>query len=532
LIFDKFGELGSAAGVLHYLKDHRVLIGVRPHRGADRNQLVWRRPNRATLLGMLHHPVYAGAYVYGRRTTDPRKRIPGRRGSGRAWAPTEQWDVLIRDRLPAYITWEQYEANQSRLRDNSSKYGRGTPRGGSLLSGIVTCGRCGKHMSVSYADRSKARFTCDAARNQWGEPQCQALTARPLETLIVGQVLLALEPASLELSTAVVDQVEAERKRLLKHHQQNVERGCYEAERAWRQYTQAEPEHRLVARDLERRWEAALAAKRDAEETLEYFRRAHPTRLTDTDRDRIRELATNVPAIWHAATTQQSDRKEIVRQIIERVEVCVVNGTERVEVAIHWAGGYESRHEIRRTVSCYRRLSNGAAVLRRVSELKRLGLPHAEVARRLNAEGFHAPRGDSFSSPMVAFLCKCARQAKLLAPVSRSDRRTQAAGTETGTGSLDCWRARHLAKRLEIPATTLNTWRRRGWIDARHWGGLWVYWANREEIKRLSALRDHPRVALTQVPSGLTRPIDRPLWPASMDESSSSCQTRGNSGGP
>ena len=224
LIFDKFRELNSAAGVLHYLKDHRILLGVRPHRGAERNQLVWRRPNRATLLCMLHHPVYAGAYVYGRRTTDPRKQIPGRRGSGRAWAPTDQWEVLIHDQLPAYITWERYEANQSRLRDNSSKYGRGTPRGGSLLSGLVTCGRCGKHMSISYADRSKARLTCDAARNQWGEPQCQSLAARPLETLVVGQVLLALEPASLELDIAVVGQVEAERKRLLQHHQQNVER--------------------------------------------------------------------------------------------------------------------------------------------------------------------------------------------------------------------------------------------------------------------------------------------------------------------
>lgn len=532
LIFDKFAELGSAAGVLHYLKDRRILIGVRPHRGANRNQLVWRRPNRATLLGMLHHPVYAGAYVYGRRTTDPRKRIPGRRGSGRAWAPTEQWDVLIHDRLPAYITWEQYEANRSRLRDNSSKYGRGTPRGGSLLSGIVTCGRCGKRMSVSYADRTKARFTCDAARNHWGEPQCQALTARPLETLVVGQTLRALEPASLELSIAVVDQVEAERKRLLQHHHQNVERASYEADRAWRQYTQVEPENRLVARDLERRWEAALTAKREAEETLDHFRRAHPTRLTDTDRNRIRELATNVPAIWYAGTTQQSDRKEILRQIITSVNVSVINGSERVEVAIHWAGGYESRHEIRRTVSSYDRLTEGAEVLRRVSELKRMGLPHAEVAECLNAEGFRAPRGDSFTPPMVTFLCKRARQAKLLPPVSKSEGRTQGATTETDAGQQDCWRARHLAKRLEIPATTLNTWRRRGWVHARRWAGLWLYWANCEELERLSDLRNHPRAALTQIPHTLTRPSDRPLWPTNIDKGDMLDQPPDNSSGP
>jgi DNA invertase Pin-like site-specific DNA recombinase len=130
LIFAKFAELGSASAVLQYLNQQRIQIGLRPHRGFDRDRLVWRRPNRATLLGMLHHPVYTGAYVYGRRMTDPRKRVPGRRGSGRAWAPTDEWDVLRRDQLPRYITWQQYETNQERLRENSKKYGRGVVLGG------------------------------------------------------------------------------------------------------------------------------------------------------------------------------------------------------------------------------------------------------------------------------------------------------------------------------------------------------------------------------------------------------------------
>ncbi len=516
LIFDKFQELGSVAAMLRYLKDHRIRVGVRSHRGPERGQLVWRRPNRATLLGMLHHPLYAGAYVYGRRMTNPRKQVPGRRGSGRAWATAEQWDVLIRDQLPAYIPWEQYESNQRRLRDNSTKYGRGTPHGGgSLLSGIVSCGRCGKHMSVSYADRSKARFTCDAARNQWGEPQCQALTAHPLETLIAAQVLLALEPASLELSLAAADQIEAERKRLQQHHQENVERATYEVERAWRQYTQVEPEHRLVARDLERRWEAALAAKRETEEALDQFRRAHPTRLTDSERDRIRELATNVPAIWQADTTQQSDRQEIVRQLIERVEVTVVDGTERVEVILHWAGAYESRHEIRRTVSSYQRLAEGPRVLQRVSELKQQGLSHAEVARRLNAESFRAPRGERFSVPMVTFLCRRARHAGLLPPVSQLKQEPQSA-TTMDVGPISYWRGGLLAKKLNLPASTLNTWRRRGWIHARPCGGHWLYWANGQELERLSALRNQPRAVLTRAPTNLTTPTRQPSWPTSI----------------
>jgi DNA invertase Pin-like site-specific DNA recombinase len=506
LIFDKFAELGSAAGVLHYLRGQRILLGLRPHRGIERDQLVWRRPNRATLLGMLHHPVYAGAYVYGRRMTNPRKRVPGRRGSGRAWAPPDQWNVLLRDQLPGYITWDQYEANQLRLRQNSTKYGRGAANGGSVVSGIVTCGRCGKHMSVSYADRSKARFTCDAARNQWGEPQCQALTARPLEALVARQVLLVLEPASLELSLAAADQIETERARLLQHHQQDVQRAVYEVDRAWRQYTQVEPEHRLVARELERRWESALATQRAAEDALDQFRCEQPTRLSDGERNAIRELARDIPAIWNAGTTHQAERQQIVRHLIERVEVTVMGGTERVEVTIHWAGGYESRHEIRRTVSSYHRLAEGERILRRVSELKLQCLPHHEVARCLNDEGLRAPRGEHFTVPMVSFLCRRARQAGYLPVISIPEVPAAPVGN-------DCWRSKTLSDHLGVPATTLNTWRRRGWIHACRCGGRWLYWADATELKRLSTLLRRPRAHLKPVAKALTTPTSAPTWP-------------------
>src|SRR5271157_1712752 len=178
LIFAKFAELGSACAVLRYLRERQIRVGMRPHRRAEQGQLVWRRPNSATLQGMLHHPIYAGAYVYGRRTSDPRKRIPGRRGTGRAWAAPEDWQVLLKDQLPAYITWEQYETNQRRLRDNSSKFGRGAPRNGcAVLGGLVVCGRCGRRMNVCYPDRSNARFIRRPQRPQTTSPPS---TAQPL----------------------------------------------------------------------------------------------------------------------------------------------------------------------------------------------------------------------------------------------------------------------------------------------------------------------------------------------------------------
>jgi DNA invertase Pin-like site-specific DNA recombinase len=499
LIFATFAELGSVASVLRYLRQRHIQVGVREHRGPERGRLLWRRPNSATLQGMLHHPIYAGAYVHGRRMTNPRKRVPGRRGSGRAWATPADWDVLLKDRLPAYISWEQYQTNQRRLRDNSTKYGRGAPReGGTVLAGLVVCGRCGRRMSASYPDRSKVRFTCDAARNHWGDPQCQALGGRPLETLVTRQVLLALEPVSLELSLAAVDQIEQERQRLERQQQQSLERTRYEAERARRQYAAVEPEHRLVVRELERRWEAALQEQRQAEEALERFRHEQPLRLTEDQRQRIRDLATSLPTLWHLRTTKAAERQMIVRQLIEQVEVSVIDRSERVGVAIRWAGGYQSRHEILRTVAAYRSLQDSERLLDRVIELKQQGLSHPEVAHCLNAEGFRAPQSDCFSTAMISFLWvrahrtgRVPKQAQPLAP---------------------SWRGGALARQLGIPAATLNTWRRRGWVQARRRGGWWIYWADDPELTRLSRLRRHPRAALQRAPAELTTPVGVPPW--------------------
>lgn len=498
LIFEKFAELGSVAAVLRYLNEHQLRIGMREHRGPLRGTLVWKRPNSATLQGMLHHPIYAGAYVYGRRKTDPRRRVPGKRGSGRAWASPEEWQVVIHDRLPAYITWEQYEANQKKLRENSTRFGSGAPRGRAWLAGRVVCGRCGKQMSVSYAGSSKARFTCDSDRNHLGLPQCQALTAEPLEALVTKQLLIALEPASLELSLQAAENVESERRRLERHYMQSVDRATYEADRAWRQYTAVEPENRLVACELERRWEAALEVHKEAQEQLDRFRRELPPRLTESERNRIAALATDIPALWFANSTETTDRQAILRTLIERIEVTVVNGTELADVKLCWAGGYRSEHQIRRAVRSYSKLENGGQVLARVVELRRQGYSHREVAQQLNEEGYRAPRGEAFTEAMASFLWRRAPHA---------DRESK-----PFTLPKDQWLGADLADRMRVPASTLNTWRRRGWVHARRLGGRWIYWAPATEKRRLKKLCAHPRQPLVAIPKELTTPTGEPPW--------------------
>ena len=201
MLFSKFVELGSLSGLVRYLRDENLTVPLRDHRGVRKGKLQWKQPNTSTLLCMLHHPIYYGTYVYGRRKTDPRKVVKGIPNSGRVWASSDLWDVLIEDKLPAYISKQQFEENQKKLWENAAKYRLGTAmRGTSMLAGRVVCGHCGRHMSVSYNGQSKERLTCEMSRNQWGEKQCQGFNACSLDVLVRSLLLQAVSPASIERS--------------------------------------------------------------------------------------------------------------------------------------------------------------------------------------------------------------------------------------------------------------------------------------------------------------------------------------------
>lgn len=494
LVFAKFAELGSLSGVMKYFTQQDLKIGVRDHRGPEKGQLQWRRPNQATVLGMLHHPIYAGAYVYGRRESNPKKVVPGRTGTGRRWANPDDWDVLLHDRLPAYITWEQWGKNQEKLRQNSTQYGSGAPRGTSLIAGRTVCGRCGCRMSILYAGRSKARFVCDMSRSQWGLKQCQSLNARPLHALVELQLLGALEPASIELSLHAAQAIESDRETLDKHHRQSVERANYQSELARRRYESVEPENRLVVAELERRWESMLLEQRQAEEALSRFRQHQPAQLTCREEVALRELTENIPKLWTLGTTTGVDRQTIFRALVDHVEVEVIHDTERVRVTLHWNGGFESHHEIRRAVGKFDKLESADEIRSRIIDLKRSGFSHTSVATRLNEAGFRAAAGGEFTTAIVSSLC----------------RRFRREGTDLSPQPqhADNWTLTALAERLGIKRETLSTWRRRGWVQADRSGQRWVYRADPTELTRLKQLADYNRKGLQKTPENLTTPTN------------------------
>jgi DNA invertase Pin-like site-specific DNA recombinase len=489
-VFDQFDRQGSLHGLLRYLVHHGIRLPVRPHSGPNRGKLEWHRPNRETLQNLLHHPVYAGYYRHGHRALDPRRKVPGRPATGRTINKPEDCLVLLEDRCPAYITPERFRANQERLAANRARTdAAGAVRQGpSLLGGILRCGRCGQRMMVAYSGRaSRLRYSCGRAMIEYAEPLCQGLAGGVLDDLVAAQVLAVLEPAALELSLAAADDIEQERARLHRNWQQQVERARYQAERAQRQYDAVEPENRLVVRELERRWEEALKEQRRLEEEYARYSRNQPGGLSAGEREQIRSLARDMPALWHAPATTAADRQRIVRLLVKEVVATVRGESDWVDVTIHWAGGSSSRHELVRPVQRYQQMADYGRLLNRIDELRTAGETLAGVAERLNREGFHPPkRCATFTRSIVnGLLAKC----------GRTGPRPRVLAAPGLLGEHE-WLLPDLAGKLEMPQATLHRWIRVGWVHARKLetpGGQWVIWADADELDRMTRVRTCPR---------------------------------------
>ena len=487
LVFDTFDRQGTLRGVLRYLLRNGIKLPIRPHAGPNCGNLEWRRPTRDSVTTILTHPLYAGTYGYGFRQTDPRRKNPEKRGSGRVTMAPEDYHVLIPHHCPAYITAERFERNQRRLADNRARAeSKGAPREGvSLLGGLLFCGRCGRRMLIHYAGlKQTLRYVCVYEREHDNGSRCQCFSGKVLDELVAVQVLSALEPASLELSLSAAGELQKERERLDRNWQQSVERARYEAERAERQYRAVEPENRLVARELERRWEAELKALQQVEQEYARFRRSHPPTLSTEEREMIRSLSKNLPDLWHASTTTPADRQRIVRFLIERVVVNVRESSDHADVVLHWAGGFTSQHEIVRPVISYNHMADFEKIVARIQELRSQGWTFAKIAEQLNKDGFRpAKRAEKFHSDIVS---------RLVWRLENKQHGVKAKGPRKLLRENE-WLAIDLAAKLEMGKNTLFSWIRRGWVRVVRrvpgYRGRVICWADAEELDRLRRLR-------------------------------------------
>ncbi len=502
LVFAKFDEIGTIYSLMHYLVRHDIALPVRCRGGSKKGELTWARPTLSTLCCLLHNPIYAGAYAYGRRPVDPKARYSGQKNRGKSWKPMAEWSVLIKDRLPAYISWEQYLKNQERLRQNRrGEQTRGVPGPGpALLAGLIACAGCGRCLKVAYPHRKGPQYVCVKHLLEAREQTCFGLGSREIDELVSQQVLRALEPAGIELSLRSLADAEQERKRLDQHWQQQLQRVRYDAELAQRRYRAVDPDNRLVAATLERQWNEGLQKERQLQEDYDRFTRQSPTQLTDAERARIESLSGSIATLWHAPATTNADRKQIVRCLVERVVVQVRPDSEHVNATLHWKGGYQSHHEFTRSVRTYAQLRDFKPLMSRVAALREQGHNASEIATALNQEGFRPPKcRGQFNTPMVYQLL---RRRGLIGNERMHD----------GLRGANEWWLIDLAREVGVPADKLRDWAKRGWVHSRQTlvQKYWILWADRDEVKRLKALLAKSQRGINAYESSLTKSKPRP----------------------
>ena len=493
LVFELFGQLGTVHAVLRFLVSRQVQIGMRERLGPGKGQVAWRAPHQQGLVNMLRNPAYAGIYAYGRSRTDPSRRLPGHEHSGRVRRlDAGDWAVRIEGALPAYISVAQYERNLARMAANRARAeSQGAPRHGpALLGGLVICGICGQRMQVTYEPSRRGltgRYCCQRRHHTYGEPRCQQMAARFLDDHVVAQLLSALAPAALELSVTAARQIEANRAEVDRIWRQRLERADYLCDRARRQYQLAEPENRLVARQLESQWETALADQARLAEDYQRYQRQRPARLSAAELAAIRALASDIPALWAAPATTVADRKRLLRAVIESVLVTADGATERVQATVTWAGGHQTHAALTRPVARIDQLSYYPALTEQITALAAEGLQNAEIADRLAAEGFRTPhRHERFNTGEIQHLIRRLG----LRPGLDHDHRT-------GHGSLEPgqWWLATLAREIEMPTPTLFGWLKRGWITGQQDTRppyRWIITADQAEVERLRALHQLP----------------------------------------
>jgi DNA invertase Pin-like site-specific DNA recombinase len=479
LVFDKFEELGSAYAVFHYFIENQLQLGFRPLRARPIGELEWRPPSVTRILKILRHPIYAGAYAYGLHRAGTKNPATGRTEGAKWFVPPEEIPVLLRDRLPAYISWDRYLANLERLKRNRALPDTpGAPkRGAALLQGLVVCGKCGLRMSTRYKTDKRPSYYCNEYWRSDLPEQCGRIAAAALDELVVKELLRALEPAALELSLRAIENVEQERQRLHDHWGQKLERVQHEVSRAERQYQAVEPENRLVARTLEARWEEALKKQRQVQEEYHRFLAKLPATLSATDRKRIQALAQNVPSLWNAADTTSADRKQIVRCLVDRVVVVADKASERNDVTIVWKGGLTTQHQVARPVGRYEQLQDYQRLTERLKELDRQGLHRGPIAEKLNAEGFVPPRRlGVFTEMGVGALM---RELGLVGEYFRDDQLQR-----------NEWRIPDLARELRVMPQKIHYWVKQGWIHSRRTpsGKHLIVWVDKDELRRLKQL--------------------------------------------
>jgi hypothetical protein len=399
MVFAKFNELGSARQTMLYCRDENLLL---PElvRGTGGREIVWRLPRESRVRQILRNPCYAGALVYGR--TAARRPASGQRVAAgtRQRRPLEQWRILLRDHHQGYISWEQYLHHQRILEGNVSRRDGSSPgaakSGAALLSGLLRCGRCGRLLFVAYGGVAGKvpRYGCRGGRTERGSASCQSLGSLRVDRKVAELVLDAIRPAGIEAAMQAMEVAVNEDKEKQRALEMALEKARYEAQRAARQFDAVDPDNRLVAGELEARWNQALERVAEIEARVS-AQREQSQPLSAEQKERLRELGNNLRLVWHHPAASMELKKRIVRTVIEEIVVTSTDQPSQHVLQVHWKGGVHTELRVSRNGCGQHRHVTDEKAIELIVELSKV-CDDATIAQVLNRLGYRTGTGSTW----------------------------------------------------------------------------------------------------------------------------------------
>jgi DNA invertase Pin-like site-specific DNA recombinase len=400
LVFSKTAEFGSARQVLLWFRGEKVSLPFQMH-GESGRELVWKLPVYNTIWHVLRNPMYAGGYAFGK--TEARTRVV----DGRArktighFKPVENWMVLIRDHHPGYITWEQYERNQAMLADNAHMKSRMEPKAGrggrSLLAGLLRCRRCGRMLHVAYSGSKGEvpRYHCRGAHINHGEAWCISFGGLRADRAIAAEVLKAVEGNAVEAAVEAAARIAEQRRQQRQALSLELEQAQYEARLSARRYEAVDPDNRLVAAELEARWNAALHRVGEVEGRLRQIEVTREGAAKIPDKETLFSLAQDLPSVWNADGTDMRLKQRITRILIQEIIADVDDPAGEIVLIIHWAGGRHSELRVKKNLTGQH---SRCTSLEAVEIIRRMAgrFPDDQIAATLNRLGLKTGSGNNW----------------------------------------------------------------------------------------------------------------------------------------
>jgi DNA invertase Pin-like site-specific DNA recombinase len=403
LVFRKFADFGSVRQVAVWLSEEGIETPVAVY-GPQGRIVEWRLPGYGTIHRLLTNPVYAGAYAFGRTGSQTRIEVDRKLVKRGVRRPQEAWEVLIRDHHEGYISWEEYERNQNIISGNANMKGqmvKGSVRnGGGLLVGLLRCGHCGRKLRVLHNGlRGVARYVCNEASASHGRRiKCIAFGNMRIDAAVSAEVLRVIAPLGLEAALEAIADHERAGTEVLRQKELAMQQARYEADRAHRQYDAVDPTNRLVAGDLERRWNDRLADVARLEDELRVLQESRPSAITDADRAEISALGAELPRLWNHPAASAATRKRILRTVLEEIVVTTEPG--RLLLKLHWKGGDHTALAVVKTSTGQHRWKTSAATERLICDLARV-VPDPSIACILNRLGVRTSKGNTWTQQRV-----------------------------------------------------------------------------------------------------------------------------------